>query len=438
MYRAGEPESKACAAALRKVRRRIIPFLITCYLAAYLDRVNVGFAALTMNSDLGIGPEAYGFTAGIFFLGYCLFEVPSNLLLDRFGARLWIARIMITWGFVSAAMAFVTDAWSLGFVRFLLGVAEAGFFPGIIYYLTRWVPAEERAAIISLFMTAVPVSIFIGSPISGVLLDAMDGVAGLKGWQWLFVIEAVPSVLLGIAVLFLLTDRIEEAQWLDKSERDALSATIARDAARAMHSQSLSVGQTLAHPRILLLSIIYFGLASGLYGLTFWLPQIVKNFGFSNTATGFMTAVPYLAGAMAMTAWGRHSDQRGERVWHIAIPCFAGGAGLIGAAFVQAPVIALASLTLSAVGIFAALPTFWTLPSAMLTGAAAAAGIALINAIGNIGGFAGPYVVGALKQHGLSGEAAVASLAAVAMLSGLLVLVIGHSRRPAFDRPTAR
>lgn len=413
------------ASATTKVRRRLLPFLIACYLAAYLDRVNIGFAALEMNADLGIGPEAFGFTAGIFFLGYCLFEVPSNVILERVGARLWIARIMITWGLISGAMAFVTDATSLAVARFLLGVAEAGFFPGIIFYLTRWAPQAERARVISIFMAAVPLAIVIGAPLSGWILDAFRDVAPLKSWQWLFVIEAVPAVLLGIAAIWFLTDKPEDADWLSAGERQALSQTLELERAAAEANRAYTLRDALTDPRVIALGVVYFGVAGGLYGLTFWMPQIVKAFGAGNTMTGVATAIPSLISALAMIAWGRRSDRTGERVWHIAFPCFAAGGALIAGAATSEPALAMLAMTIAAAGIFAALPTFWTLPTAMLTGAAAAAGIALINSIGNIGGFVGPFVIGWIKGHGFGDGAAVASLALWLVISGALVARLG-------------
>jgi MFS transporter, ACS family, tartrate transporter len=418
----------ALTSASTKVRRRLIPFLILCYFVSYLDRVNIGFAALTMNADLGIGPQAFGFTAGIFFLGYCLFEVPSNVMLARFGARLWIARIMITWGVVSMCMAFVTGATSLGVARFLLGVAEAGFFPGIIYYLTRWVPASDRARTVSAFMVAVPVSALIGAPLSGWILDTFQETGGLKGWQWLFILEALPAVLLGIAAYFFLDDEPSAARWLADDERAALAQTIADEDQAKAAAHSMTLRNALTDTRVLSLSLVYFGIVCGLYALTFWTPQIVKAFGFSNTETGLITAVPFLAGALIMSAWGRHSDRTAERVWHVALPSFLGAAGLIAGSLVSEPGFALLALTVAALGIFAALPTFWTLPTALLSGTAAAAGIALINSIGNIGGFAGPYVVGWLKGTGLDTGAAVAAIASVMILSGVVVLALGDGK----------
>jgi len=417
------------ASASAKVRRRLLPFLVLCYFAAYLDRVNIGFAALTMNTDLGIGPEAFGFAAGIFFLGYCAFEIPSNVILDKVGARLWIARIMITWGLVSASMAFVTSATGLSIARFLLGVAEAGFFPGIIYYLTHWVPSEDRGRVIALFMTAVPLSSALGAPLSGWILDAFAGIGGIRGWQWLFLIEAIPSIVLGIAAFRLLPNRPANAKWLTPQESAALTSHIAAQVATRESVKKYQMREALVSPHVLMLSLIYFGIVTGMYGLGFWLPQIIQGFGLSNTETGFMSAIPYVFAALAMTLWGLNSDRTTERVWHIAIPCFVGGAALAFSASLQSNAAALAALTLAAIGIFAALPTFWTLPSALLTGTAAAAGIALVNTVGNIGGFLGPYIVGFLKQHHMSAQSAVACLAVFVIASGLLVLTAGHDRR---------
>ena len=417
------------ASASAKVRRHLLPFLVVCYFAAYLDRANVGFAALTMNADLGIGPEAFGFTAGIFFLGYCLFEVPSNILLEKFGARRWIARIMITWALVSASMAFVTGVTGLTIVRFLLGVAEAGFFPGIIFYLTNWVPSADRARIVAIFMAAIPVSNLIGAPVSGVILDTFNGVGSLKGWQWLFILEAIPSLVLGIAAFWLLPDKPADAEWLTMAERAALSAHINTEMRDREVIQKFTLRETLVHPRVLGLGVVYFGIATGMYGLTFWLPQIVKAFGLSNTMTGFVTAVPYVVAVVVMLLWGRHSDATRERVWHIAIPAFAGGCALIAGTSATTLLPAMALITIAACGVFTAMPLFWTLPTALLTGTAAAGGIALINAIGNIGGFIGPYLVGWMKGHGYDSATAVASLASFAILSGVLVLMLGHDKR---------
>ncbi len=423
------PSVDLLSIASAKVRRRLLPFLILCYFAAYLDRVNIGFAALTMNADLSIGPEAYGFAAGIFFLGYCAFEIPSNVILDKVGARLWIARIMISWGLVSASMAFVTSATGLSIARFFLGVAEAGFFPGIIYYLMHWVPSEDRARVIGVFMTAVPLSSALGAPLSGWILDSFAGIGGFKSWQWLFLIEAIPSIALGIAAFWLLPDRPATARWLTPEESTALTSHISAQVSTRESVKKYQVREALLSPRVLLLSLVYFGIVTGMYGLGFWLPQIIQSFGLSNTATGLVSAIPYVFAAVAMTLWGLSSDRMNERIWHITIPCLVGGAALAFGASLENNTAALAALTLAAIGIFAALPTFWTLPSALLTGTAAAAGIALINTIGNIGGFLGPYIVGFLKQHHMSAQSAVAYLAVFVIAAGLLVLAAGHDAR---------
>jgi D-galactonate transporter len=400
-----------------------------CYFIAYLDRVNLGFAALTFKGDLGLSDAVYGLGAGIFFAGYFIFEVPSNIVLERVGARIWIARIMVTWGIISAAMAFVESETSFYIVRFLLGAAEAGFFPGIILYLTYWFTSAERAKMVGLFMVAVALSGVIGSPLSGLILTKMGGVSELKGWQWLFIIEAAPALILGIVTYFYLTDRPAKAQWLTEEERNAVTARLDAERASREAIRKFSLGEALMHPRILGLGLVYFGVVTGLYGLGFWLPQIVKAFGLSTSMTGWVVAIPYVFSAIIMVLWTRHSDYSGERVWHVAFPAFLGGAGLIAGAYLGDPVIAMIALTLGAVGIHAALPTFWTLPTALLTGTAAAGGIALINSIGNIGGFAGPYLVGWIRDTFKDPALATASLGGFLILSGLVTLILGHDSR---------
>lgn len=437
----GETQEAAHSAALQsasaKVRRHLLPFLILCYFVSYLDRVNIGFAALTMNGDLGIGPETFGFIAGIFFAGYCLAEVPSNIILARVGARLWIARIMVTWGLASMALALAQGPASLGVLRFLLGLAEAGFFPGIIYYLARFVPRSQRGRTISAFMAAVPVSVVLGSQVSGIILDGLNGAAGLKGWQWLFVLEALPAVLLGIAATFVLRDTPQEAVWLSKNEAEALTHAIKQEEDRGGQHET-SLREALTSLRMWALSLVYFGLVVGLYGLTFWTPQIVKGFGLSNIETGFVAALPPLLGALVMVPWGWHADRTGERVWHVAIPCFVGAAGLIAGSFALSPALALAALSIGAMGVFAGLPNFWPLPAALLTGTAAAAGIALINSVANIGGFIGPTVIGWLKAAGFSSGEATAAIAAFMALSGVVVLILGDGQQRVLSRPRNR
>ncbi|TXN20718.1 MFS transporter [Methylobacterium sp. WL9] len=417
-------------ALMRKVSWRLLPFLMLCYFVAYLDRVNVGFAALTMNRDLGLSAAVYGFGAGVFFLGYFLFEVPSNVVLEKVGARAWIARIMISWSLVSASTAFVVGERSFFLVRFLLGLAEAGFFPGIILYLTYWYPSERRAGIVGTFMMAVPVSAAIGSPLSAWIMAAADGAHGLAGWQWLYLLEAAPSLLLGIAVLFVLTDRPEAAAWLTPAERDELAREIERDR-RATAREKIGLRQALVHPQVLGLALVYLGLSAGLYGIGLWLPQIVKGFGLTTLQTGFVAAVPYVVAAAGMIAWTRRSDRRQERIGHVAIPAILGGLALALSGQTDAPVAAMALLSLATLGVFCALPTFWTLPTALLTGSAAAGGIALINAVGGLGGFIGPYLVGWIKNATGRFDLALAAIAAIMIAAGLLTLLLGRAMRRA-------
>src|SRR5262245_39726981 len=330
---------------MRKVTFRIVPFIMLLYFIAYIDRVNIGFAALTMNKDLGFSPAVFGFGAGIFFWGYFLFEVPSNIILDKVGARLWIARVMITWGLVSAAMAFVWDATSFYALRFLLGAAEAGFFPGIILYLSYWFPAHRRAAITSLFMAAVPISVVLGSPVSGALLE-LDGLVGLKGWQWLFILEALPAVILGIVVFFYMTDKPEGAKWLAADERAWLVETMNAERAGKAATAHHSIWSGLADIRVLTLALVYFGTSAGLYTLGIWAPQIIKSFGLTNMQVGFLNAVPPTVAVVAMYLWSWHSDRRNERTWHVVAACLAASAGLALAGISNTVVAVVTALTL--------------------------------------------------------------------------------------------
>lgn len=422
-----------------RVTARIVPFLILCYFVAYLDRVNVGFAALTMNRDLGISQTAYGLGAGIFFLSYFLFEVPSNLFLERFGARRWIARIMISWGILSGLMATVQGEWSFYLVRLLLGIAEAGFFPGIIFYLTLWFPAAYRARIIGYFMAAIPLSSVLGAPLSGALLG-LDGVAGLHGWQWLFVVEAVPAVLLAGVVLFYLTDRPLEATWLPTEGRVWLAERLEQEQRHRESAQHFTVVQALLNPRVLALSLVYFGAVACNYGIGFFLPQIVKAFGLTNLQTGFVTAIPYVVGTISIVYWGRRSDRTGERKGHAAFALFVAGTGILAASFLTDPTMKMISFSVAAFGVFGCLPVFWALPTSFLSGAAAAGGIAIINSIGNLSGFAGPYAMGYIKDATGSYEGGLQLLAALGFMAMVLVLVLRHDRnleQAPDDRATA-
>ncbi len=419
---------------IAKVSKRLVPFLIVCYFVAYLDRVNVGFAALTMNQDLGLSQTAFGFGAGIFFIAYFIFEVPSNLLLERFGARKWIARIMLSWGILSGAMAFIpaiARATGIGnengfyLLRILLGVAEAGFFPGIIFYLTLWFPAEYRARIVGYFMAAIPLSTVIGAPISGVLLYLHGGL-GLAGWQWLFIIEAVPAIILAGVVFFYLTDRPADAAWLAPDERAWLAERLALEQRQRLAVRSYSVTEALVNPRVLGLSLVYFGAVATNYGLSFFLPQIVKAFGLNTFLTTVVSATPYAVGVIGMVWWGRRSDRVGERRFHTAIPLFVAAAGIAVSTALDDPTLKMISLCVAGFGIFACLPVFWTLPTAFLSGAAAAAGIAVINSIGNLAGFAGPFAMGWIKDHTGSYAGGLLLLAALGLIAMGAVLLLGQ------------
>ena len=408
-------------ATYAKVSLRLIPFLFLCYVAAYLDRVNVGFAKLQMLSDLKFSDTVYGMGAGIFFIGYFLFEVPSNIILAKTGARVWITRIMVTWGLLSSAMMFASSATSFYVLRFLLGVAEAGFFPGIILYLTYWYPARRRARIVALFMTAIALSGVVGGPLSGWIMQSFAGVNGLSGWQWLFLLEGIPSVLMGACVFFYLDDSIRHAKWLSEDEKQLLEGEIAKDQ-KTKHN--FTIGQVFASGKVWLLALIYFTFIMGLYGVSFWLPQLIKATGVKDVLDiGMLTAIPYSAAVVLMIVLSRSSDSSGERRWHIAAAALLGGAGLIvSAIYGDSTVIAMSALTLATAGILTTLPLFWTLPTALLGGTAAAAGIALINSIGNLAGFASPYLVGVIKDATHSTAIGMYVLAACLILGALLVL----------------
>jgi ACS family tartrate transporter-like MFS transporter len=416
----------AAAAAVARVSRRLIPFLFLLYVLNFLDRVNVGFAALEMNQDLGFGPAVYGFGAGVFFLGYCLFEVPSNLVLYRAGARLWIARIMVTWGLAASAMMLVHQPWSFYLLRFLLGVAEAGFFPGIIFYLTYWYPARERARAYAWFLAAIPICGVVGGPISGALLG-LDGVLGLQGWQWLFLLEGIPSVLVGLLVLMLLPDRPRDARWLPPAERTSLEAALEAEGAHAAAGHGVSFRTTLANPVVWWLGATYFLLIMGLYGFALWLPQLIKATGeFTNFEVGLITAIPYALAAAGMVVVGRRSDRTGERHLHLALPALAGAVGFIAVTRIGSTGPLVAALSLTAFGVLGWLGPFWSLPTAFLQEQAAAGGIALINSMGAVGGFVGPYLIGETKQR--TGSFTPGLLILALSLVGGVVIVLGLRR----------
>ncbi|MCF6422481.1 MFS transporter [Amycolatopsis tucumanensis] len=426
---------------LGKVALRIMPFLALLYFVNYLDRVNIGFAGPNgMNTELGLTATAFGFASGIFFLGYLTLEVPSNLALHRFGARRWLARIMITWGIVATALAFVPNPTTLVIMRFLLGVAEAGFFPGIILYLTYWFPAAQRAKAVALFMAAVPVSSAIGATVSSLLIAHGHGVFGLSGWRFMFLVEGIPAILLAFATWFYLTDRPEQAKWLTEDERRWLTTELdnERKATEAEHHWPLR--KALTHPRILGLAFVYFAIAYGLYALGFFLPTIIAGFGqefgtkLSTVQAGLVTAIPYVIAAVVMVFWARHGDRTRERKWHVALPMIVGGVAIPVALYLGNPYAAMVAVTICAVGVCAALPTFWALPSTFLSGAAAAGGIALINSLGNISGFAAPYVTGWLRDLTGSQRTGLWVVGACMLAGALVALVLGARPRSDFAR----
>jgi ACS family tartrate transporter-like MFS transporter len=388
--------------AIRKITWRLIPFLMLLYFVAFLDRINVGFAALTMNRDIGLTSQMFGLGSGIFFLGYFAFEVPSTIILHKVGARFWIGRVMITWGLVSVAMAFTRGPISFYVLRFLLGLAEAGFFPGIILYLSYWFPSHHRSAVTAMFMAAAPAAGLIGSPVSGALME-LNGLMGLRGWQWLFLLEGIPALVLGFVTFRFLTDRPAVASWLTPDERDWLSSAIQREQTGIKDPRSHSVWRALADWKVLALSLAYFGTSAGLYTIGFWAPQIVKKLGFSVFNVGLLVAIPNLIAVVGMVLWSRNSDRTGERYWHAAIACLIGAAGMALAARAGSSAsLAIAGLSLTAFGVSAAKPPLWCLPTTFFTGTAAAASIGLINSLGTLGGFAGPYMIG--STDGTSGN----------------------------------
>ncbi len=414
---------------IKRVRWRMIPLLFLCYYAAYLDRVNVGFAALQMNKALGLTGAAFGLGGGIFFVGYFLAEIPSNLILERVGARIWIARILLTWGIISALTAFVWNEWSFFGIRFLLGIAEAGYYPGIILFLTWWFPSAYRSRMIALFMTAIPVAVITGSWASGYILG-MDGIWGLSGWQWLFVIEALPAIVLGVIVYFRLTDRPEHAHWLTEPQREWLSGRLAAERAQRESIRHFALGETLRNPRVWALTLVYFGQNVTGYGFVLFLPQIVKQFGLTNVQTGFVSALPFIGTLVGIFLWARASDRTGARSGMCGASLLISAVLLMSCLLLQSsPIATMAVLILFQVAASGIAPTFWPLPCAMLTGSAAAGGIALINSVGNLGGFLGPYVMGLVQDATGSFPLGLLAIAMGSVVAGLVVLALGHDRR---------
>jgi len=409
---------------VRKVSLRLLPFLFLLYVVAFLDRVNFGYAALEMNSSLGISAEVFGFLSGIFFIGYLIFEIPSNMILQRVGARIWISRIIFSWGLVVIITAAATDAFQLAALRFILGVAEAGFFPGVILYITCWFRKQELARAVALFMTALAVSNIIGAPLSTWILDNIHWF-GIAGWRWLFILEGLPALVLGIVTWFSLTDRPKDAAWLEPDEREWLAGAIAReDAGRAGTPHRFR--SVIRDLRVWHLGCIYCTMTIGLYGLGFWMPQIIRslNPAFSNFEIGLVMTLPYLIALGSMIAWSAHSDRTGERVWHAAVPPLVGGIALTGAGLVSGPVFAFVLIIVATVGIYCFFGPFWTIPAVFLAEAAAAVGIATINSIGNLGGFIGPSLVGTLARATGSTDAGLVAIGTCLVLCGLLTFAV--------------
>jgi MFS family permease len=415
---------------LRRVAWRVLPFLLLCYFISFLDRGNVSFAALQMNKDLGLSASQYGFGAGLFFLTYCLFEAPSNLVLFHYGARRWIARIMLTWGLCAAGMAFVVGPYTFYAMRLLLGAAEAGFFPGVLFFLTLWFPASYRGRVLGIFMAGVAVSGAIGSPISGYLLS-LDGQLGLRGWQWLFILEGAPAILLAPFCLYVLQDGPARAEWLPAADRASLATTLQAERALLERRAKLSFWQAIGNPRVLFLAFTYFANVCLLNSILFFMPLILKGFGLSNLQTGFVAAIPSLAGLIAVILWGRHSDRTGERIVHVALPLAIGGAALLAAAVLADPTQRIVALTISFAGTLAFTPPFWTVPASFLSGAASAGGYAAISSLGVVGGFVAPVIMGNLRDLTGDFRYGLGLFGVLAIIVALIFHIVGRRQEAA-------
>lgn len=424
------------AGTIRTVTVRLVPLLMALYFVNYLDRTNLGIAKAEISADLQLSATMFGLASGIFFIGYVLVEVPSNLALVRFGARRWLARIAVSWGIVAVAIAFAPNAPTLLALRFLLGVAEAGLFPGVVFYLSRWFPAAYRARIVGTFMLAVPIAAAIGTPLAAWLIQAGHGTFGLAGWRFMMVCVGLPAVFLGVVCWFYLTDRPDDAHWMTEDQRRWLIGQLAAEELQISNRYHYPLRRTLTSPRVWALAVVYFGVAYGLYALAFFLPSIVAGFRktfavqLSLVEVGLITAVPYVFGALAMFFWSRHADRAAEHVWHVAIPLAVGGAAIPVALYLRNPVAVMAAVTVAAVGIFAAMPVFWALPSRFLTGAAAAGGIGLINSLGNMGGFAAPYATGALEDLTGTDKAGMWAVGTIMTVGAALVVWLRATPSP--------
>ncbi len=437
-------------ATFDKVAGRLVPFLFVCYIVAFLDRVNVGFAKLQMANDLMFTDAIYGFGAGIFFIGYFIFEVPSNIILEKVGARMWIARIMITWGIISSAFMFTDDIYwgsiatwfnctdaefTFYVLRFLLGACEAGFFPGIILYLTYWFPGSRRTKVIALFMTAIAISNVIGAPVSGAIMQYMQGMGGLRGWEWLFLLEGIPSVVVGFLVFVFLPDGPRQAEWLDEREKNFIIQQVQEDDAG---KQELGKGHSLMDAfsdyRVWVLALVYFSGVICFYAINFWMPTIIQELGIDKKdflKVGLLSMIPWGISAVVMVIWGAHSDKTGERRWHVACSLLLAVSGLIGLAFVgHAPIPSMIALTLVASGTLSFVATFWSLPTAFLSGTAAAAGIAFVNSVGNLGGHFGPDLIGRIRtMSGGASESAFLALAAIALIGAVVTIALPNTQK---------
>jgi len=416
--------------ALRKVYARLLPVMLLIYFLCYIDRINVGFAALTMNKDLGLDAATFGFAAGAFFWGYCLFEVPSNLVLEKVGARLWLARIMVTWGLLSGATAFCTGPWSFMTVRFLLGVAEAGLYPGVLLFFTYWFPNQHRARIVAGFTLALPVAVALGAPISTGFME-LDGLWGLAGWKVMFLAEAAPTVVIGCLLPFILTDRPAHARWLSEAERAWLSDTLERERRQIEAHRTVGLWQSFLNPRVLLLALNFLGIVTASLGLLLFLPQIVKQLGLTNMQVGWATMVPYICGSIAMVVWGWASDRTDERRWNLFSACLVAAFGLMVAGLGVGTYWALVGMSIATIGLYGTKGPFWAMPSMFLTGTTAAASLAWINSIGNLGGFFGPGIIGWVRTSTGSFAGGLYALAGFALMSAVVSALWLNIEKPA-------
>ena len=416
--------------AMRKIYMRLLPFAILSYFLAYVDRINVSFAGLTMRGDLDMTAAAFGFATGTFYWGYFLFEVPSNVIMEKVGARLWIARIMITWGLLAGATAMVTGPTSYSVVRFFLGVAEAGFFPGIVLYFTYWFPSRHHARIVSGFLIGLPIAVALGAPISTALLS-LDGMFGMKGWQIMYIAEAIPTVLIGVATLFVLTDRPEQAKFLTADERNWLAGKLLSERKAKEAVKTFTMWQAMFDPKVLLLSLNYLGIVTASLGMLIFIPQIIKSLGdFSNMTVGWLTMIPYICGGISLVTWGRLSDRMNERRWNLLATCVVSTAGLVIAGMTMGTWWAMVGMSIAAIGFYGSKGPFWAMPPMFLTGTGAAAAIAWINSIGNLGGFFGPWYVGVMKDATGSFAGGLFGLALLSLVAAIVCAFFLHIPNP--------